>query len=515
LPELVYASEAAAAQPSRVVGRLARARVRYVFGIALLATAYYCTAKISYELEFAGPVAAIVWLPVGVAIAFLCVGGLRFWPGVLIGDLLANNYSTLPLGSAIGQTLGNMLEVLVSAWLIRRLMQRGSPLDTVDDLARMLAALVAGTAISAIVGPVSLRLGNVITTHALPDVWRTWWLGDLCGAIVVVPLVLAWYRPPPRTSWTKRAVEGVFMLTAVAVLCELALRTHRPLTYLVFPALIWAALRFGQRGATLAVAAAVGFTVWNTAHYSGPFAFQSITRSVLYTQLFIAVAALSTLSLAAVVSERELIARRLSASRARLVGAADTERRRLERNLHDGAQQRLTTLAVQLHRAARSAQQTPEQAERLAEAETDLQLAIDDLRELGHGIHPVVLTDFGLGEAIRSIAARSTVPITLLELPSVRLNDTAEATAYYVFSEAVANAQKYARASAMHVRSTLQRGLLHIEVVDNGIGGATEGLGSGLQGLRDRVEATGGTFRLVSPIGRGTKISAAIPAQPR
>src|SRR3954449_9971088 len=104
-------------------------RGRYGAGVVALAGAYYAAAKVGYELEFAGPVAAIVWLPAGVAISFLFLGGLRFWPGVLVGDLLANDYSALPVGSALGQTAGNMVEVLVAALLIRRLAARhGSPL---------------------------------------------------------------------------------------------------------------------------------------------------------------------------------------------------------------------------------------------------------------------------------------------------------------------------------------------------------------------------------------------------
>src|SRR5215217_3942194 len=129
-------------------------RGRYGAGVVALAAAYYAAAKVGYELEFAGPVAAIVWLPAGVAISFLCLGGLRFWPGVLVGDLLANDYSALPLGSAIGQTLGNMLEVLVAVLLIRRLAARhGSPLDGVAGVGRLVAVIAAATAISATVGP--------------------------------------------------------------------------------------------------------------------------------------------------------------------------------------------------------------------------------------------------------------------------------------------------------------------------------------------------------------------------
>src|SRR3954447_6020671 len=125
---------ASAAPPAAVPALVQGFRSRDLAGLILLAGLYYGAAKLGYELKFAGPVAAIVWLPAGVAIAFLSVGGLRFWPGVLIGDLLANDYSALPFGSALGQTIGNMLEVVVAAVLIRRLASRAPPLDSVAGL---------------------------------------------------------------------------------------------------------------------------------------------------------------------------------------------------------------------------------------------------------------------------------------------------------------------------------------------------------------------------------------------
>jgi signal transduction histidine kinase len=485
----------------------------YVAGVVVLAGVYYAAARVGFELRFAGPVAAIVWLPAGVAIAFLCLGGPRFWPGVLVGDLLANDYSALPLGSALGQTLANLLEVLAAALLIRRVTARGCPLDSLGGLGRLLVAIAAGTAISATIGPLSLLAGHVITTGALPELARTWWLGDTAGALVVIPLALAWYRPPPR-GWARgRGVEAVLMLAAVAGMSEIAFRSQRPLAYLVFPALGWAGLRFGRRGATLAIAVAVGFAVWNTTHYYGSFVFDSMTLSVLSTQLYIAVAAISTLCLAALVFEREQSAEQLDASRTRLVKASDTERRRLEHNLHDGAQQRLTALAIRLGGAAEDARVAHEPAAAALEAaQTELDLAIDELRELAHGINPAALTELGFASAIRSVALRSTVPISLVELPATRFDGTAEATAYYVFAETVTNTQKHAHASSIRVRATTTPGALRLEIADDGVGGATEPSGGGLAGLRDRVEALGGSFNIDSPNGHGTRTAAAIPA---
>jgi signal transduction histidine kinase len=225
------------------------------------------------------------------------------------------------------------------------------------------------------------------------------------------------------------------------------------------------------------------------------------------------VSALSTLCLAAVVTERELFATRLGASRARLISAADNARRRLEHDLHDGAQLRLTWLALRLRDAAGVAHREPERASTLLEeAENELQLAIDELRELARGLHPAVLVDLGLAEAIKSLALHSSIPVSLLEMPARRLDETAETVGYYVVAEAIANAQKYSRASFVQVRATASAESLRMEILDDGVGGAVERPGSGLEGLRDRAEAIGGTMDLVSPAGGGTRIVVVIPA---
>src|SRR4051794_8041847 len=153
---------APAARPARLPVLAGFARGRYAFAVGALAVVYYGAAQLGYALEVAGPVAAVVWLPVGIGIAALYLGGLALWPGVLIGDLLANDYTALPLGSALGQTFGNVLEVLVAVLLLRRLVRSGSPLETVGGVVGMVAAIAAGTAVSATVGSLAQWFGGVI-----------------------------------------------------------------------------------------------------------------------------------------------------------------------------------------------------------------------------------------------------------------------------------------------------------------------------------------------------------------
>ena len=203
----------------------------------------------------------------------------------------------------------------------------------------------------------------------------------------------------------------------------------------------------------------------------------------------------------------------LAASRARLVSAGDKERRRLERNLHDGAQQRLVSVSVALRLAKGKLEKAaPENAmELLTEANAELGMALEELRELARGIHPAVLTERGLGPALASLADRAPVPVELNGLPRERLPGQVEAAAYYVVSEALANVAKYAHASSVNVRVVREDGRAVVEVADDGVGGANPRLGSGLHGLSDRVEALDGHLLIESAPGEGTTIRAEIP----
>jgi signal transduction histidine kinase len=650
----------------------------YGASVCVVAVLYYAAAKVGLRLAYLHGTVTALWPPVGLGIAALVLYGPRLWPGIVIGDLLAGDYST-PLGTIVGQTVGNTLEVVVAATLLLRLVGGPTALQRVRDVVALVACAAIGTLISATFGVTSLRLGDVIGPDEVGEVWRTWWLSDLSGALVVTPVILTWAtRGPPHLS-RPQMIEGLTLLAILVALAELP--SQRDVPYVVFPVLIWAALRLGPRGAASALVVVSSLTIWNTAHNAGPFVRESITDSLLSSQLFLATAALTSMILAAVTAERaragdelralageqgalrriatlvagepapgavfehvteevarllavpsasvvryegdasatvvggwrepgsrsvelgarylldgdsvlarvyrsgkpqriegyedaggalarrlralgyrasvaapvtvggelwgalvasskhrdglahgserrlcdvaELVAQalanadayeKLATSRARVVEAGDAERRRLERNLHDGAQQRLVSIAVQLRLVEASLEANPPRARHdLAEAQDQLSQALSELRDLARGIHPAILTDGGLAPALSALAHRAPLPVEITQAPDGRLPEPVEAAAYYLVAEAITNVAKHAHASHVAVSVRRDDGRVVVEVSDDGVGGADPVAGSGLHGLADRVEALHGRLRVESPPGGGTRVEARIP----
>jgi signal transduction histidine kinase len=202
----------------------------------------------------------------------------------------------------------------------------------------------------------------------------------------------------------------------------------------------------------------------------------------------------------------------LQSSRARLVEVTMGERRRLERDLHDGAQQRLVALSIQLALARRRLADDPDTAGRLLDAaRTELEQALEELRELARGIHPAILTDRGLGAALQALAERAPVAVDLHQMPEDRLPPAVEAAAYFVVAESLTNVAKYASAEHASVRVGREDGYAVVEVRDDGVGGADPAAGSGLRGMADRLAALDGRLEVHSPPGGGTVIRANIP----
>src|SRR4051794_32295901 len=218
----------------------------YVAGVGSLAVTYYLAGRIGLELAYLDGAVAALWPPAGLGLAVLFLGGVRLWPGIVVGDLLLGDYST-PFGTVLGQTVGNTLALVIAALLLRRLTGARGELDRVFDVLALVACAFVAAVISAAFGPMALRLGDVIAPDELGRVLRTWTLGDASGVLVVAPVLLTWAAAGLKGIRRRDLVEMAVVLAVLVVLAELP--PQRDVPYIVFPVLLWAALRFGPRGA--------------------------------------------------------------------------------------------------------------------------------------------------------------------------------------------------------------------------------------------------------------------------
>lgn len=283
----------------------------YVVQVALLAVLYFGAAKLGLTMAFVTEQVTAVWPPTGIALAALVIFGRRLWPAVTLGAFLANATANEPLGAAAGIAVGNTLEALLGAWLLR-LVGFDPALGRVKDvLALVVLAAGASTTVSATIGAASLCAGGVQPWAASPAIWGVWWLGDAMGNLVVAPLLFAWAGRHCLRWLSWRVAEAAALLLALAVVslsvfaASPAASVH-PLAYAVFPFLIWAALRFGQPATTLMTFAASSLAIWGTLHGSGPFAASTPQESLILLQIYMGVVAVTTLFLTAVTTEREM-----------------------------------------------------------------------------------------------------------------------------------------------------------------------------------------------------------------
>ena len=503
--------------------------LRYVGGVVLLAAAYYGAAKLGQTLRYTASVSAI-WPPAGLGIAALYLWGIRWWSGVLLGETVVNGElllddTTFPIGSLLGQQTGNMAEIIVGALLLRRLIGPNAAMDRVGQVGGMLIAVGLATAISATAGTASMVAGGVVGDSDATEFWRTWWLGDTSGALVVLPLMLAWAHYPIGAWRRSRTWEGAAAIASVTALSGVAFSTHEPIRYVVFPALIWAAFRLGPAGATLSVAITAGVAIGVTANDLGPFAQQPIDGRTLNTQLYIWVAALTTLLLSAVVSERERSSIELAEARRTEGARAAEERRRIARDLHDSVSQSLFSAVLHTRTAQKALVQeggspSGRVARSLGAIAALMRSVQSEMRSLILELHRDPVHD-GLVAALERHCSglRASDGLTIdVQGPGPRLalSELAETQLFAVAREALANVQKHAGATAALVRIQAQQGQVVLEIRDNGRG-FNPAVGHpghfGLDSMRGRAAEIGGWLTITSTPGSGTLVRACVPAE--
>lgn len=288
-----------------------RVATRYLIAVVALAAAYYALGRLGLAAgQLPGNVAP-VWPPTGLALGVLIRWGPAYWPGVALGALMVNGLTEVPFATVMGMAAGNTLEAVVGAWLFVRVVQGDARLERVRDVLGFTLACAAGaTVVSATVGVASLGLGGVVSADDLVSTWRVWWVGDALGALVVGPVVLlaGWRRQSgrPARGWAERAA----LILAATGASLVAFSGDPGYGFVVFPVLMWAALRFEQRGAVAATLVVSVVAVLGTREGRGAFAEATTTERLWMLDFYLAVVALTGLVLAAVVSERDREARR-------------------------------------------------------------------------------------------------------------------------------------------------------------------------------------------------------------
>lgn len=314
-----------------------RGTITYVAKAGLLAVLYVALARFGLQIHAVSAFATLVWPPTGIALAAILVLGYRFWPAIAVGALVANLWTGAPLPVALGIASGNTLEALLGAYALRRIPGFRSSLDRLQDVIGLVVLVGAfSSMVSATIGVSSLLLGGIITPERFAVTWRTWWVGDAIGALIIAPLVLTWRQAGKTPASRRRLVEagllGLLLVFASLFIFELS---KDGLVALLSPLLIWGALRFEQRGAARATFLVSVIAIWATVRGHGPFMRQPVEEGLFVLQAFMALTAATFLVLGAVASERR---------------RAEEERRRVEEVIREreGRYRSLTEAVDQL-----------------------------------------------------------------------------------------------------------------------------------------------------------------------
>ena len=293
--------------------------------IVVLAVIYFAAAHAGLGLEAVGGFATLVWPPTGISIAALIIFGYRVWPGVLLGAAVANAASGAPIPVALGIGIGNTLEALIATYAVRQVSGFRLSMDRIRDVVALVIAAAFGAVISATIGVTSLRLGGILTAPSIRDAWTAWWFGDLIGAIIVAPLILIWSRRPRFPTSPASIAELAALSLAVVVVPVLIFSAPPPLDsasfaqmYMLFPVLIWAALRSGPRAVVTSTFVVAALAIWGTTQGHGPFVRRELYESLFALQTFMLVVAGTFLVLGASIAEQraavlELVVARRSA----------------------------------------------------------------------------------------------------------------------------------------------------------------------------------------------------------
>jgi signal transduction histidine kinase len=532
--------------------------LRYSLAIAALALVYVIAARAGLMMDAVGGFATLVWPPSGLALAALLIFGPGLWPGVFAGAFLANLLTGAPVFVALGIATGNTLEAALAVYALRQIPGFQVSLERVADVVGLiLLAAVLSTLVSATIGVASLYLGGIVSAGQLGETWRAWWLGDLIADLLVAPILLVWSSGPRRLRDPRRRVEAVALGIAVvaASLLIFAGPAGMPTAtgryaqaYLFFPLLIWAALRFGQRGAISTAFVVSVIAVWGTALGHGPFVRPALHQSLIALQTFMGVATATFLVLGASIAERRRAEEEVRLARARAEEANRAKAEFLAVMSHElrtplnAISGYVDLLSVGVDGPLTEKQQVSlsriqlNQQHLLSLIDDVLSFARIEAGKLNVDVQTVLVNDVvaTLEAIIRPELQRKELDFSCEPCDRALSVRADPEKLRQILLNFLANAMKFTpKRGQIRVGAELRAELVRIWVSDTGVGipsdqiahvfepffqveqGPTRryaGIGLGLAIARDLAHAMNGELRLESNVGKGTTASVLLPA---
>jgi signal transduction histidine kinase len=528
----------------------------YIGEIAIVAILYVLAARAGLSLDAVSGFASLVWAPTGIALAAVLLAGRRVWPGIFIGALVANVITGAPLLAASGIAIGNTLEAVIGALALSRVPGFQLRLDSTRDVFALIGfAALLSTMVSATIGVTSLYFAGLTATQNLADTWRTWWIGDAIGALLVTPLILVWAKAPrvglsPR-RFTEAAVLMLGLLGASLLVFIVSVsRGGGPLgqAYVFFPLLMWAAIRFGQRGAVTATAVVSAFAIAGTVLGRGPFIQPNLHESLLALQTFMGITGATFLVVGASVSERERSRAQLREARDLATAANRTKAEFLAVMSHE-LRTPLSAIAgyAELLSLGVAGSLTPKQSDaitRIRRNQQHLLALIDDVlnfAKIEAGKSPVETAPVKVSETVESLEPLLRPGLLRQELSFVwtGCDPSLVVRADYVklrqiLLNVLGNAIKFTpQHGRIELSADRSQGRVSIRISDTGIGipadmidqvfepffqvqtGTTReypGVGLGLAISRDFARAMGGDIAVESVLGKGTVVTVDLAA---
>jgi signal transduction histidine kinase len=544
--------------------------LREIAKIVALATVYVIVARLGLMLDAVAGFATLVWPPTGISLVALVFFGPKLWSGVTLGAFITNLLAGAPVPVALGIGAGNTLEAVVGAYALVRIPGFRRSIDTVRAVLCLVFASVASTVVSATIGVGSLFAGRIVESHRLAETWVAWWVGDLIADLVVAPLLLVWLTPRHSSDPRKRKLEACAIAVGVVAVSVFIYESPANAvdgtsivrqSYLFYPLLMWAALRFGQRETVTTAFVVAAIAIAGTAMGHGPFVLPSLHQSLLGLQTFMGVSAATFLVLGASIAERRHVAADLE--------DAHHGMSNLLRELAEAVQARdalisiashelrtpLSALQLQVDLIARTVdrganagtavERDPSSttlASRLSTVDrqvTRLTRLIDNLLDVSRitaGRLQLEYEDFDLSSAVREVLSRFEDEAKRAGCPlSIRSDEPTEGRwdrmrIEQIVTNLISNAIKYAAGKPIEVTVEAKGDWARLTVKDHGIGIAESdqlriferfervvsgrqagGFGLGLWIVREIVQALGGTIRVESRLGEGTSFVVDLP----